>query len=68
MKEIEFKVQGMTCQHCVNTVQRAVSSVEGVSKVEVFLDTGTVKVQLEGDVPFETIKKSVEEWGYKVVD
>ncbi len=68
MKEIELKVQGMTCQHCVNTVSRAVSSLEGVSKVEVFLDSGKVKVQMETDIPMEDIKKSIEEWGYKVVE
>ncbi len=68
MKEIELKVQGMTCQHCVNTVSRAVSSLEGVSKVEVFLDSGKVKVQMERDIPTEDIKKSIEEWGYKVVE
>jgi len=68
MKEIELKVQGMTCQHCVNTVSRAVSSLEGVSKVEVFLDSGKVRVQMERDIPIEDIKKSIEEWGYKVVE
>ncbi len=68
MKEIELKVQGMTCQHCVNTVQRAVSSLEGISKVEVSLDSGTVRVSMEKDVPLDIIKRSIEEWGYKVVE
>ncbi|WP_457601458.1 heavy-metal-associated domain-containing protein [Hydrogenivirga sp.] len=68
MKEVELKVQGMTCQHCVRTVHNAVSSLEGVSKVDVSLESGTVKVQMEKEVPLEDIKKSIEEWGYKVVD
>lgn len=68
MKELELKVQGMTCEHCVRTVQRAVSSLEGVSKVEVFLDSGRVNVYMEKEVPLEDIKKSIEEWGYRVVD
>ncbi len=68
MKERELKVQGMSCEHCVRTVKNAVSSIEGISKVEVFLDTGTVKVEMEKEVPFEDIKKAIEEWGYKVVE
>ena len=67
MKEIELKVQGMTCQHCVRTVHNAVSSIEGVSQVDVSLENGTVRVQMERDIPLEDIKKSIEEWGYKVV-
>lgn len=68
MREIEVKVQGMTCQHCVRTVHNAVASLEGVSKVDVSLESGTVKIQMEKDIPLEDIKKSIEEWGYRVVD
>ncbi len=68
MKEVELKVQGMTCEHCVRTVKNAVSSLEGVSKVEVSLQDGLVKVQMEKDVPLADIKRSIEEWGYKVVE
>ena len=62
-----FLVKGMTCQHCVNTVKRALFDVEGVSHVEVDLQKGEVKVNLESDVPFETLKDAVERWGYSVI-
>ena len=68
MEEREFKVEGMTCMHCVNTVKKALSTIEGVSDVEVFLDTGKVRVKLEKEVPFESLKQAVEEWGYRVVE
>ncbi|WP_010881198.1 heavy-metal-associated domain-containing protein [Aquifex aeolicus] len=68
MGEKELKIQGMTCQHCVNTVKRALSEVEGVSEVEVSLEEGKAKVKLEKEVPFETLKEAVETWGYKVVE
>ena len=68
MKEVEVKVQGMTCQHCVRTVHNAVASLEGVSRVDVSLESGTVRIQMEKDIPLEDIKKSIEEWGYRVVD
>ncbi len=62
-----LKVEGMTCQHCLQTVKKALYSVEGVSHVEVSLEEGLARVQLEKEVPFETLKSAVEEWGYKVV-
>ncbi|SHK55540.1 heavy-metal-associated domain-containing protein [Thermocrinis minervae] len=62
-----IKIEGMTCQHCVNTVKRALYSVEGVSHVEVSLEDKLAKVSLEKDVPFEELKKAVESFGYKVV-
>ncbi len=68
MKEIELKIQGMTCQHCVRTVTNALSSVGGVSKVEVSLEEGKARVELDEDVPLDELKKAVEEWGYRVVD
>jgi len=68
MRELELKVQGMTCEHCVRTVKNAVSSIEGVSHVEVYLDRGLVRVQSERDIPVEEIKRAIEEWGYKVVE
>ncbi len=68
MKELELKIEGMTCEHCVRTIRNALSSVEGVSKVEVFLEEGKAIVELEKDVPFKDLKRAVEEWGYRVVD
>ena len=67
MRELELKIEGMSCEHCVRTVTNALSSVAGVSRVEVSLETGKAVVELEGDVPLEELKKAVEEWGYRVV-
>jgi copper chaperone CopZ len=45
MKETRFKVPDMSCGHCVATVQRALESLEGVTAVEVSLETKGVVVQ-----------------------
>ncbi|MFN3598634.1 MAG: heavy-metal-associated domain-containing protein [Aquificaceae bacterium] len=62
-----IKIEGMTCMHCVETVKRALYSLEGVSYVEVSLEEGKAKVKLEKEIPFETFKSAIEEWGYKLV-
>ncbi len=65
--ERRLLVKGMTCEHCVNTVKRALFDVEGVSHVEVDLQKGEVKLYTETDVPFERLKDAIERWGYSVV-
>ncbi|WP_368784600.1 heavy-metal-associated domain-containing protein [Arthrobacter sp. 4R501] len=37
---VEFAVEGLTCGHCVQTVKRAVSAVEGVESAFVDLVSG----------------------------
>lgn len=53
--------------HCVERVKRALLSLEGVSHVEVSLQEGRAQVKMEGEIPFETLRSVVEEWGYRVV-
>lgn len=40
-----FKVQGMTCAHCVRAVTSAIQSEDPAADVQVDLDKGEVKVQ-----------------------
>ena len=41
----ELDIQGMTCGHCKKAVEEALSSVDGVTHVDVDLDAGTAKVE-----------------------
>lgn len=63
-----FNVEGMSCQHCVNAVKTAVSSISGVSRVDVDLAGKKVKVEFDQDkVGLEAIKEMIEDAGYEVV-
>lgn len=60
-----FKIEGMTCNHCVMNVEKAIRDVLGVKDVEVNLAGGTARV--EGEFSVEEIKSAVESIGYKFV-
>ncbi len=60
-----YKIDGMTCNHCVMNVEKAIRNVPGVTNVEVNLSAGVAKV--EGNVATEQIKNAVEAIGYKFV-
>lgn len=65
---ISFKVHGMSCEHCVNTVENAVRAVDGVDDADVDLETGTAEVVCSGDPQTVTcaILAAIEEKGYDV--
>ncbi|MDZ7814861.1 MAG: SO_0444 family Cu/Zn efflux transporter [Planctomycetota bacterium] len=62
--DMDLNVRGMTCEHCVKAVTRAIEKVDGVKSVRVDLESGIASV--EGNPEVEKITKNVEELGYTV--
>lgn len=67
VEQQRYIVEGMTCDHCVNAVRTEVSSVAGVSDVDVDLGTKLVRVSGEG-VDEAAVLAAVEEAGYEAVE
>ncbi len=61
----KFKVQGMTCGHCVKAVTHAVQLLDNAAAVSVELDSG--KVVINSAVPRERLVEAIREEGYTVV-
>lgn len=61
-----FTVIGMTCGHCVAAVTSEVSKLNGVTKVDIDLATGSVKVESIQPVEPSAFAAAVEEAGYEV--
>lgn len=59
---IVFKVNDMTCQHCVKTLNNALSDIPGVQNVIISLESKTVSVQ--GGIAPELIEEAIREAGY----
>lgn len=67
VKNIILEVQGMSCGHCVNTVEGSVGQLAGVEKVKVNLADAQVNVAFdESQVSLENIKETIEDQGYEV--
>lgn len=58
----QYSITGMSCAACSARVEKAVSSVEGVTSCSVSLLTNSMS--LEGDVPPEKIIEAVKNAGY----
>lgn len=66
-KIADLNVEGMSCGHCKAAVEKAVSALDGVSKVDVDLAGKKVSVTYNADKANEdTIKKAITSQGYEV--
>jgi len=64
---IILKVKGMTCEHCVRNVKRAIEGVCKPDSIGINLETGRVEI-IGGPCDVGKIKQAIEELGYKVMD
>lgn len=68
MQKLEFKVDGMTCSQCENTIKTAVGHITGVSGVDVSISEKTVTVSYDPSVINDLkIRQTLEHEGYNVV-
>ncbi len=60
------KVKGMTCQHCVKSVKKALGKLDGIQKVEVDLPKGEVRFDNTKGTTADALRKAIEEAGFEV--
>jgi copper chaperone len=66
MATVTLQVQGMSCQHCVNSIEGALREIGASGKVD--LSNRSVEVSFdEGRISVERIKEAIEEQGYDVL-
>ncbi len=65
MTEKMIKIEGMSCQHCVMRVKKAIDGLAGVSKSEIAIGSAVITFD-ETALKLEDVKSAVEKAGYKV--
>ncbi len=66
MSTVSYRIDGMTCGHCVKAVKGAIGELDGVSDVDVDLENGVARVTSDGEIDAEAVKAAVEEAGYEL--
>ena len=61
-----ISIEGMMCNHCTGTVQKALEAVEGVKAVTMSLEQKNATVELASDVADEVLIRAVTDAGYEV--
>ena len=60
----QYRVEGMTCDHCKATVENGLKELQGVSEVLADRSSGQVSIQAES-VSESQIRETVEKLGYR---
>ncbi|UAL53534.1 MULTISPECIES: copper chaperone CopZ [Metabacillus] len=67
METVKLNVSGMSCGHCVKSVEGSVGKLEGVNEVKVHLEDGKVDVAFNPEkVSLDKIKETIDDQGYDV--
>lgn len=61
-----IKIKGMSCEHCVKSVTKALNEIDGVKNVKVSLKKGEASFDEEKPVDMGKVKENIEKAGYKV--
>ena len=59
-------IEGMQCNHCKMTVEKALSTIDGVSKVEVNLEDKYAVIESNQEIENSKIKEVIAEAGFEV--
>lgn len=65
MAETRIAIEGMSCQHCVKAVKKALGGLPGILESNVQIGSAVVKYD-ENNVNKEDIEAKIEDAGYKV--
>lgn len=64
---MEIRVKGMSCEHCVAAVTKALLALPGVSQVQVDLPSGRVTFETAQTLSQEEIAQAIKAAGYEMV-
>ena len=67
MKDINFKLMGLTCEACVKLASMRFRKIPGVTEVEVDLSSGETHILSEENIGLEVLEKSLAGTHYSIV-
>ena len=62
-----IKISGMSCDHCVMAVTKALNEINGIENIRVDLNKGEANFDEKAFVEMSLIKEKIERAGFQVV-
>ena len=62
-----IKIKGMSCNHCVVAVTKALNEIEGIKDVKVDLSKGEATFEEEKPTDMMVVREQIKKAGYEVV-
>jgi len=68
VRNLGFKIQGMSCSSCSNSIEKKLNSLDGIIKASVNIATEKGQVEYDSNtIDIQAILKGVEDAGYKAI-
>ena len=64
----KIKIQGMSCQHCIMSVSKALGKLPGLKNLKVDLAKGEATFENTQNLQREEIRQAIKEAGYQVAE
>ncbi len=61
------KIEGMSCQHCVKRIEKALNALKGV-QATVSLENKSAQLIIKKAIDEKLIRSAIEDLGYKVIE
>lgn len=62
-----LKIEGMSCQHCVKRIEKALNALKGV-QATVSLENKSAQLIIKKAIDEKLIRSAIEDLGYKVIE
>lgn len=62
-----IKIKGMSCNHCVMAVAKALNELDGIKEVKVDLGKGEATFEETSPVDMKVVREQIKKAGYEVV-
>jgi len=67
MMTTTIHIRGMSCNHCVQAVTKALRDLPGLKNIEINLRSGTAVLQHLGTLDMNAVRDKIEKAGYELV-
>lgn len=64
IKKYELEVDGLSCSFCAYGLERKLKKIDGVKNLEIIINEGKVILTSDREIPFDVIRKAVEDAGF----
>ena len=68
MESKAFSIPNISCDHCVMSIKRELSEIEGVLKVEGDAEAKKITVEWDAPATLERLKSTLNEINYPAID
>ena len=65
--KLNFKIDGMGCEHCIKSVREALEGISGVKVIDVKIGSAEVEAEAENDSVLNEIREKLDDAGYDLV-